>query len=352
MAVSLKVQFNGDSIKREICSQIRKRILKKGDKIFPEEQLAKQYRLGIRTVRKALFELEEEGIIYRRKRVGTFVNSTLIEKMNIAILIFDIMDSTSAYYREIFKGINSALAPQYHNVQIHPIQSHQIKGERHSLLRNLIYSGEINGLLILSWLDENEIIELAQKSVPFVISGFEYKNIKVPNIIADIEGSLDKIMNYLTNQGHQDIALMAGHLDIPNNNVLMAEEKIRNIHASCMERKNFKSCFLKCGLYTPAAGEKLMDELLEEKRTPSAVIVHGNELTCGALRSLKKHGLHPGKDMLLIGYAEDPSGFPRPVIRNPAYEMGKKSVEMLIRQINENKIEVKKELIEPEFIFI
>lgn len=353
MAFDLKAPSNGEELKKDILLQIKKRILKKGDRILPEEKLADLYELGIKTVRNALSELEMEGIIYRKKRIGTFVKRNLNQKANIAVLLFDILDTANAYCREIFKGINASINPEKCSVQIHPIQSRRIKGGNDSLLQSLVYSGDIDGLLILSWLDINEVQALMKNSIPFVLAGFEYKAFNAPNVVPNIEGAFKKMINYLVSQGHKDIALMAGHLDAPDSNVLMAEEKLESIYMQSLEIDSLNSCLLKRGMYTVEDGKRMMFELLEKsKQIPGAVISHGNELTRGAMEAIAQKGLKHGKDIQLIGYVEDSFGFPRPAIRNPVFEVGKRSIEILLRQINDENIKIQKELVEPEFIFI
>lgn len=352
MALDLKVHCGGESLKQDILTQIKKRALKKNDRILPEEKLAELYGLGIKTVRNALSELEAEGIIYRKKRIGTFVKKNLSVKSNIAVLIFDILDTANPYCREILRGINSFIDNEKCSIQIHPVQSRRIKGASESLLQKLVYSGEIDGLLVLSWLDIEEIREFIKCSIPFVLAGFEYKEINTPNVIPDLEGAFSKMLNYLAGQGHKNIALIAGHLDVPDTNVLMAENRLDKIY-----RENTKSDSLNLsltrGMYTVEDGRRIMNDLLDNPEgIPDAVISHGNELTKGALDSIVRRGLQPGKDILLVGYVEDPLDFPRPLIRNPIFETGRKSAELLMEQINSDALIIQKELIEPEFIFI
>lgn len=353
MAINLKVYPDGECLKDDILGQIKKQKLKKGDRILPEEKLAELYGLGIKTVRNVLSELETERIIYRKKRVGTFVNMNLKKRTNIAVLLFDFLDITNAYCREIFRGINDTLEPAEHSIQVYPIQNRRIKGSDNNLLKNLVYSGEIDGLLILSWLDISEIHELIKNSIPFVISGFEYKPLDTPNVVSDIESAFNKMINYLVSQGHKDIALISGRLDVPGDDILMAEEKLDTVYQKNSRIDSLNSCILKRGIYTVEDGKRLMEELLSNsKQVPSAVISHGDALTKGAMETIAKKGLQPGKDILLIGYVEDTNGIPRPLIKNPVYEVGKKSTEMLLEQIHSGSVKINKELVEPEFIFI
>lgn len=348
----LNADDGGKSLKRDILAQMKRRTLKKGDRILPEEKLAATYGLGIKVVRKALSELESEGVIVRRKRVGTFVKDAFKEKTNIGLLIFDILDTANAYCREIFRGVNDAIDPETHSVQIYPIHSRRIRGGNQDLLKRLIDSGEIDGLLIFSWLDVDELLELQARKTAFVVAGFEYRRHAFPTVLADTENALSKMLHYLVGNGHRDFGFIAGHLDAPNPDVVMAEEKVERLYMRCVEAEGPRSCALKRGTYTVADGRRMMNEFWESPKRPSAIIAHGNELTMGAEQAAREKGLTLGQDITLVGYTEDVNGFPRPLIRNPVYEIGRKSAETLTRFIATRTFEAEKTWIAPEFIFI
>src|SRR5260370_31940241 len=68
---------NGLPAYQRIQSVIRKRIdagqLHPGDAVASERDLAKIHRVSLRTARHALASLEREGIVERRRGIGTFV---------------------------------------------------------------------------------------------------------------------------------------------------------------------------------------------------------------------------------------------------------------------------------------
>jgi GntR family transcriptional regulator len=73
---------NGVPAYQRIQSVIRKRIeagqLRSGDAVASERDLAKQHQVSLMTARHALATLEREGIVERRRGIGTFVSSPKI----------------------------------------------------------------------------------------------------------------------------------------------------------------------------------------------------------------------------------------------------------------------------------
>lgn len=61
-------------IKSELLEQIENSVMKPGDKVPSENQLAEQFSVSRMTARRALTELVDEGILMRSQGLGTFVS--------------------------------------------------------------------------------------------------------------------------------------------------------------------------------------------------------------------------------------------------------------------------------------
>lgn len=73
--VSLYIQ-----IREALREQIAKGVFEQGQKIPSEEELANQYGVSRMTVRQGISDLIDEGILYRRHGVGTFVAQLSVER--------------------------------------------------------------------------------------------------------------------------------------------------------------------------------------------------------------------------------------------------------------------------------
>jgi GntR family transcriptional regulator len=67
-------------IREAIRTDIRKGIVKRGEKLPSEDELAARYGVSRMTVRQGITDLIDEGLLYRRQGVGTFVAQLHVER--------------------------------------------------------------------------------------------------------------------------------------------------------------------------------------------------------------------------------------------------------------------------------
>src|SRR5512143_4124363 len=67
-------------IRESLRAEIAQGAIKPGQKLLPEDELAGQYGVSRMTVRQALTDLIDAGIVYRRHGVGNFVSQAHIER--------------------------------------------------------------------------------------------------------------------------------------------------------------------------------------------------------------------------------------------------------------------------------
>ncbi len=345
----LKAPGGKTRLKEDIYSQIKTGLLRKNDRIMGEEQLSSRYNLGIKTVRSALNELEEEGLIVRKRRVGTFIKTGNIgDCRNISILEFE-MSTATAYHSEIFTGIERCADLYRCSIQINPIRRRSVRDTAAGLLRNLVYGGRIDGLLLLSWLEKDEIESLLAKNIPFVAAGFEYRDLDVPAVACDYRAIMDRAIMELLESGHERIALITGSTGIKNESVIMANEKLTDEFSRLLKQKDlYESSYVKKGLFAERDGFWLMRELIESGSPPDAVISCGNELTNGAMKALYNKNC-AGK-IKLFPLSDRDTMMPRPQIKLPIDKIGSRGMEMLMDLIEGRELKARRELIDGEML--
>ena len=345
----LKADTGRDKIKADIYRQIQRGHLKKNDRLFSEENLAKHYGIGIKIVRRTLSELENEGVVIRKKRVGTFINNPNISgTTHISVLHFD-MTAASAYTAEMFRGIEDGLRGLNCSMQINPIQGRRIAGSRRTLLYDLIFESKIGGLLLLSWLEKDEIEMLLEKNIPLVVAGFEYRDLDVPTVLDDIRGMLDRTIAELLASGHERIGMITGTTGVLNPDVIMAQEKLLSEYEKVTAAKGiFHPELLKQGLFTERDGYWLMQDLLMRKDYPTAVIACGNDLANGALKAIYEYG--KGKKVTLFPLADREDMLPKPLMKRPISKIGETAANMLNDIMERRELKARKIYLDSELI--
>lgn len=191
-------------IKRLLLQEIKKKVA--NSPILSERELASQYDVSRMTVRKAVDELVDEGILYRNGNKGTFVATRSMMKKNTAM---DIILAKDTSYTMIYFNIKHIpeIAPilgiQEEDailriVRVNHIGAKVLSVEEIYYVRSLISDEEINNLKIL--LDLNLYVErgsITQKFIPTIVP-LQYANqmkiapntpiIVVESLIRSLEG--------------------------------------------------------------------------------------------------------------------------------------------------------------------
>jgi DNA-binding LacI/PurR family transcriptional regulator len=93
-------------IKKYILRKIKTGELKPGEQIPTEKELVEKFNTSRTTVRKALDELTVENYIYRKRKIGSFVNEDIKNSKNIGLILSYISDYLSG---ETMVGIEQVL---------------------------------------------------------------------------------------------------------------------------------------------------------------------------------------------------------------------------------------------------
>ncbi|MGI5134087.1 MULTISPECIES: LacI family DNA-binding transcriptional regulator [unclassified Streptomyces] len=76
---------------------------------------------------------------------------------------------------------------------------------------------------------------------------------------------------------------------------------------------------------TTSSGTRLMTKLLDKPGPPTAVVAATDTLAVGALHAVRDHGLHPGRDIAVVGFDDSPAATALELssVRQPIEEVGR-----------------------------
>ncbi len=153
-------------------------------------------------------------------------------------------------------------------------------------------------------------------------------------IAIDDVAAARKATEYLFHLGHRRIALMAG--GPPEARFTAESHRERGFRAVIAEHALVEDPMLEVfGHFTMEGGESGMDALLNQPNPPTAVFAMSDEMAFGAIRSLRKHGLEPGRDISIVGIDNHPmsSYLGLTTVSQPVADLGIKAGERLLEQI-------------------
>jgi GntR family transcriptional regulator, arabinose operon transcriptional repressor len=209
-------------IKNHIISQIQSGVLRAGDRVPSEVELAKLFRVSQITSKNALIELVDEGYIYRVQGKGSFVSQEASENKilpkndiqnpskNETGLIGVLLPSLNATVEfRLLYYLDKYIYERGFKMLMH--NCHESLEEESSAIQSFLDSG-VEGLIIFPTLDEHyneSILRLSLDKFPLVLIDRYLKRVNTNAVTSDnVQASFDAV-NHLIYSGHRKIAYIS-----------------------------------------------------------------------------------------------------------------------------------------------
>lgn len=191
---------------------------------------------------------------------------------------------------------------------------------------------------------------LAKAGVPVVCVDRRLPNVPLDTVVADNVRGADAATTHLLELGHRRVGFVEGRPQLSTSRErLLGYRRALEAHDV-----TFDEHLVRAGDSRQESGYRLARELLESDAPPTALLVGNNLMTLGALAAIRELGLRMPDDVALIGYDDLPwaAAFEPPLtaVRQPAYEMGRRATELLLRRVEEPAIEPTVVVLQPELI--
>lgn len=160
------------------------------------------------------------------------------------------------------------------------------------------------------------------------------------SIITDIRHSVFQVMEYLWSQGHRRIGFVGGNeLDSDGKEILDA--RLPTYQRFLKDKNALCESYIKIGGYTAKHGYRLMKELLNEMRRPTAIFAANDSLAVGCYRVIQESGLRIPEDISVVGFNDISMAKylapPLTTVHIHMNFMGRKAVQMLAELIQQER---------------
>ncbi|MEN9684738.1 MAG: hypothetical protein RLZZ28_524 [Bacteroidota bacterium] len=256
---------------------------------------------------------------------------------SIGIIVCEIANS---FFSQIINGIESIAYDRGYHVII--AQSHE-SYDREVINVQYLASRSIDGLLVsVSSETQNlsHLKDLHDRGFPIVFFDRVANEMETHKVIVNnFQGAYDAT-SHLIKRGYKNIAALAGSefLSITNERIAGYKQALAD-HQLPFNAELVKYCLHGGMLYDEV--ENALSELLKNKQRPDAIIAAADKLTTNCLRYLKLCKLKVPDDIALVGFSNlDLTDLLSPslsVVRQPAFEIGELSTELLINQIESKR---------------
>ncbi|MDP4121022.1 MAG: LacI family DNA-binding transcriptional regulator [Bacillota bacterium] len=242
-------------------------------------------------------------------------------------------DSANPFYPEVLKGINS-VADEAGFLTMISCSNSEVNREK--LYINQVLNKSYDGLILASSQLSAEELSAFQKRAPIVMFCEYVDNADVMCVTIDNRKAEFEAINYLILKGHKRIGLIA------NDTSYSGKERIKGyIDAHVYNRLPVREEYIIRGGYKYSCGMDGTKQLMRLSNPPTAIAAITDFLSLGVNNYLAQSEDPICKTVEIFGFDNTPIAN---IIHNaintvaqPGYEIGKRTMELLLQKINGNK---------------
>lgn len=242
----------------------------------------------------------------------------------IGILIPNLGDS---FIMEVVESVTCELEREGYFLALSVIQSDTIDSNKDI---NFLFQHErVDGMLVITPMFEEEyIVELKKRRIPFVFIDNQRYPFIVPSIVVDnFKGGYDA-GRHLIELGHTKIA----HIGGPEN--LLSAAQREDGCRSALKEVGLDFLYVSRGDFDIKNGFDTTIDIIESGKMPTAIFAGDDNIAFGVIDALRVSGIRIPEDVSVIGFDDHPfASLLHPFltsVRQPSTEAGKKGVKTLL----------------------
>ena len=296
-------------IKSWLLDEIKKGVFDNGRPLPGDLELAKRFGVSRGTVRMALFELQRQGLIRRRRGMGTFLSRQGARMSGVIGALFPELDACE-YFKDVEYELVACGKRLGYEIDVRKCavgKSHDIVGEIRKAAMALA-NGHAEGVFFRPLINEKyieinrEIVKIfreAGKPVVLFDSDVEKKPCRSAFDIVAVN-NVDagrSIADYLMASGRKRIAF--NMVDCVEGNNENLDGRFFGVAGECVVR----------GLYDGVRPVKIappdvdaVKKLLRSRWRPDAIVCCNDEIAVGLVQMLKGLGVDVPRDVAVVGF--------------------------------------------------
>jgi LacI family transcriptional regulator len=217
----------------------------------------------------------------------------------------------------------------------------------------MLLEKRVDGILLVPALNGFDSMALVrQQNIPIVVLDRRLPESMTDVVRGDSEGGAYELTQLLLSLGHRQIAILNGPRDVST-----AEDRLAGYRRALTEAGipiNSKREYY--GAFNQESGFEMTKKALAEAQKPTALFAANNFIACGVLKALHELELRVPEDIAVVGFDDLPSAlvtFPfLTVAAQPAYEMGRRAIEILLKKLDGESSDQYQEVVLPAEIVI
>jgi len=323
-------------IERGLREEIAAGVWQAGDRLPGEYELAARFNVAYLTMRQAIANLLEEGILIRVRGKGTFVAGSDVSLPPLTTrrptaLLFPInwQRIDPDYFPELLEGFQQATEASGHRT---PNVNYD-DAERPGVL-------EPNSAVACLLLEEahQQLVERLRDAGHRVLAINHYTGRRsIPSVRIDDASGVERAVDYLVGLGHRHIGFLVGN---PGN--LDGLDRLRGFRSAVRRHGLRKTVEFGAG-FEEACGYQAARDLFAAPNPPTALLCASDLSAIGAIRAAREKGLSLPEDLSVVGFGDfSVSDYIQPrltTVRQSRVALGRTAAESLVRLANGEEIE-------------
>lgn len=327
--------FLYEQTRQRILQHIRELGLQPGGMLPSEAALCDATRVSMRTVRRALADLAESGVLVRQQGRGTFVKSLKASEGPRPALRLLLSDIQYIYRQTLsieIRRIEQVALELGYNLHLHCVGHRVGEPTRQAPdLRDLVPLGQTQACLVISPLRSEDIQTLQQERVPFVTL-HQYEDCEATSVAVDFAEVARIGMRHLISLGHRRIGVIGGPLPRPDQNVVRGSDifvrACRQIMAEC--GLTVRNELIEQSNYLEQDAARITERWLSMPDRPTAIFAVDDLLAKGAYNTIRGHALRIPADVAVLGCNDSLNSTVLSSVHTPMEQLG----EALVRTVH------------------
>jgi DNA-binding LacI/PurR family transcriptional regulator len=302
------------------------------------EKLAKEFRVNIKTLEKAVKKLAREGVVVRKQGHGTYIVREPAKLENSLIELLFVGSSQMSqhpFYGEMLRGIMDGLNNSGYKLVFSVLAENKKEGGLKKIYRNFTPSA---AKILIGTSNTKQIDIIKKQKTPFVLIGSKPLDPGIPAVYADASKSIKKTIRHLLKKGMTKFAYIGISQSHDGENLLDLEKFYAFVGVLKSKNKLDSSIIV----HTPPFAElgySSMKTILETK-TPQVVYVAYDHLCLGVYQAIAEKGLKIPNDISVVSTDSLSLNLYPPLfsIQVPRYEVGRKGVKVLLEMLRNPRL--------------
>lgn len=285
--------------------------------------LSKPDRVSAKTRERVLREVRKLG--YEPNALARNLRTLESRTVNVIVPL------VSPFFSQVYRGAEAAAIEAQYSIFMGNTERDP---ERESMYFRQIQTKKVDGFLLMTgslpsppggrktW----RIEELP----PLVLAAEYFEKPAAPSVRVDNTSAADDAVSHLIALGHRRIAHISGPPHV------MTSRDRRLGYTRALERAGiaFDEHLVVAGDYTTGCAPPLVRRLMSRDQPPSAIFAANDEMAIGAMHALRTLGYDIPSDVSIVGFDDVELAAlqfpPLTTVRTPHYQMGYRSMKMLI----------------------